>query len=126
LTPVHTLWPFFAKTGVLQHGEGHPAVVGARLGVLQDRGHLLEVLRPEEKRRVAHRLAREQRQRLRLDLEDLLPVEARDGDVPVRDLTEAGLILGDGERVLVNELRHHPPPSSRDPGDSALRDREVI
>ena len=67
---------------VLQQLERDEPVVGRRLGVVEDRAQLREVPGPQEVRDVAHRLGREQGQRLGLDLEEAGGPPASNVDTP--------------------------------------------
>ena len=75
---------------VLEQLQRHELVVLRRLLVLEDARKLLQVRRAEQVRHVDHRLLGQERERLGLDLDDVLAVRALDdrdvlrGQQPVR------------------------------------------
>ena len=72
---------FRRDIGVTQELQGNVLVVFAGFRVAQNIGHLLLVRWAEHKRGVVESVLRQQRQRLRIHLEDLLSFKLRDGDV---------------------------------------------
>ena len=102
----HRQHPAGRDVRVLQQVQRHEPVVGRGLRVVEDPPQLREVGRPQEVRDVAHRLEREQPQRLRLDLEErasrrLDGRHALGGDQAVRRLVGAAR-----QQVGVGELGH--------------------
>jgi hypothetical protein len=92
--------------GVLEHRERHHAVVLARLGVIEDGGDLLQVLRPQEEIDVVEGLVRQQRERLGIDDEHLLIAELFDADVFLRQQAVFGVVGSPSSRSsLVVESR---------------------
>ncbi|OQB91308.1 MAG: hypothetical protein BWX86_02049 [Verrucomicrobia bacterium ADurb.Bin122] len=89
--------------GVLQQREGHIAVVGAGLGVVEDRRDLFQVLRAQQKAALAHRRLREEGDRLGRDLENLTPLEGRGAHALLGDQTVLGVIRTVRIDVLVEE-----------------------
>ena len=106
---------------VLEQVEGDEAVVVAGLRVVEDVAQLLQVARAQEVGDVAHRLARDQRQRLGLDLQEraLRRLERADevgGQLPV------GRGVGPQRQQLgEREVRHRPPRYDGSPGDPDSR-----
>ena len=92
--------------GVPQHGHRYAPIVGGGLGIDQYGGHLLEMRGPEEKRHITKRLAGKEGQRLRRYLEHILALEARDGNVVLRDQTVSCGVGAEGEGLLVDEVGH--------------------
>ena len=97
--------------GVPQQRDRHAAVVRGRLGVGEDRRHLLEVLGAKEEGDVPQRLVGEEREPLGIHLEDLLAVELRGGDVLLGQEAVLCRVLPQRERVLVRKFRHRAAPS---------------
>ncbi len=91
--------------GIAQQRHCHDPVVRRGFRVAQDPAHGLVVLRAKHEGNVAHRLVGEDGQRLGVDREDLLALEGPDGNVLLRALhfPVAGLVLAQGERILVDE-----------------------
>jgi hypothetical protein len=67
--------PPAAISAFLSSVERDVAVVGRRLGVIEDGGDLLEMFRPQVERRVVEGVAGEEREGFRGHLEDFLPLE---------------------------------------------------
>ena len=86
---------------VLQQLEGDEAVVGRGLGVVEDGGDLLEVLRPKEEIDVVEGLVRQQRERLGIDGEQLFVADLFDADVFLRQQAVFGVIGAEFEEFLV-------------------------
>ncbi|SAC80206.1 Uncharacterised protein [Enterobacter cloacae] len=82
-TGILTGWQnaFRRDIGVTQELQGNVLIVFAGFRVTQNIGHLLLMGRTEHKRGVVESVLRQQRQRLRIHLEDLLSFKLRDGDV---------------------------------------------
>ena len=78
--------------GVLEQRQRHVTVVGRGLGVVEDRGDLLEVLGPQEEGAVVERLLRQEGERLRLDLEDLPALEDGRLDALLREQAVGGVV----------------------------------
>ena len=102
----HREHPARGDVGVLEQVEGNELVVGARLGVVDDRAQLGEVARPQQVRDIADRLHGEQAQDLGLDLEEgaitqLYRAHAVAGDQAVRRR-----VRPQRQRVDVGELGH--------------------
>src|SRR6185369_15390467 len=91
--------------GVAQHRQRNVAVVVGSLGIVEDRGDLPQMLLAQQERAVAKRLVRKVRERLRIDLYDLLAVERGRRDELVREQAVLGLVLGVRKKFLVGELR---------------------
>mmetsp|Transcript_107968 Transcript_107968/g.287454 ORF Transcript_107968/g.287454 Transcript_107968/m.287454 type:complete len:685 (+) Transcript_107968:206-2260(+) len=96
--------------GVLQQLQGHEAVVRGRLGVLEDIGELLEVVRSEEVLYVDNRLRRQAVQNFALHPHKLLPGwQCERGDavrrqLPVLGVHRRGVVV---EELLVLEGRRY-------------------
>ena len=82
-TGILTGWQnaFRRDIGVTQELQGNVFIVLAGFRVAQNIGHLLLMRRTEHKRGVVECVLRQQRQRLRIHLEDLLSFKLGDGDV---------------------------------------------
>ena len=107
-------------SGILARGEDHPggdarvaqhvecdeAIVGRRLGIVQDPAQLAEVPRPEEVAHVAHRFGSEPRQGRRIDQEDRLAAEGVGRDPITLDAAVGRPVLAVGEHLLELEVRH--------------------
>ena len=89
--------------GILEHREGDHAVVFARFLVVEDRGNLLQVLRPQEEVDVMKRLIREQRERLGIDDEHLFLAQFFDADVILRQQAVFSVVGAEFEERLVVE-----------------------
>ena len=137
--PVQTRWPFLpmivavpvswhigssnpAATAALREGQGNAPVVGRRFGIVEDRRDLGEVRRAVQKRDIPQGFPRQKLERLRLDLEDLLPLEGRCANEIRIELAVTGRIRGQWERVLVGELWHDRllPKKSRRGGSTLV------
>jgi hypothetical protein len=91
--------------GVFQQRVCDVAVVVGGLGVLEDRGDLLKVLRAQEEIRVVKRLAGEVGERLGRDLQDFATLERRGADALFREQAILGVIGAEREGILVEEGR---------------------
>ena len=89
--------------GVAQEGHGHALVVGRGLRIGEDLRHLLVVRGPQEEGGLAHGLARQPGQHRRLDLEHVRALEARHRQAFLAEEPVAGVVGGEGERILVLE-----------------------
>ena len=89
--------------GVLQEGERHVAVVLARLRVVQDRRHLLEVFGAEEEGGVAVRGLREERERLRRDLQDFAPLKSPGANALLGKQPIFRLVVAERQGILVKK-----------------------
>ena len=96
---------------VLEEVERDEAVVGRGLGVVEDAPELREVPRPEQVGDVAHRLARQQGQRLGLDPEERLAGGLEGGDVVLGDEAVGRLVVAQRQKLLELERWHGAPPS---------------
>jgi hypothetical protein len=92
---------------VAQHREGDIAVVVARLGIVQNGGHLREMGRPQHERAVPERRARHRSERLRGDLENRLPLELANGNAVAGQEIIFGFVFPERERVLVLKSGRH-------------------
>ena len=99
--------------GVLQQLEGDEAVVGRRLGVVEDGRQLGEVAGPQQVGDVAHGLAGEQRERLGLDLQEALAGGLEGRHAVGREQPVGGVVRPERQQVLVGELGHSGNGTSR-------------
>jgi len=81
--------------------QRHVAIVLAGFRIGEDIRHLLLVRRTQHKRRVVEGLLRQQGQRLGFNFEDLVALELRYGDVITGKQIVFGIILFEGERILI-------------------------
>ena len=118
--------------GVLEQVEGHEAVVGRGLRVVENLPQLREVTGPKQVRDVAHGLAREERESLRIDAEKGLTERLEGRHMIGRHEAKGRVVVAERERVLRREGAHrgredtpraHRPATGfrpNRPGDSKL------
>ena len=78
----------------------------AGLGVVENGGYLLEVSRSHQERDVPHRVPREPRQHLGVDLENLVTVEGGHRNAGAVELAIGSVVVREGEWVLPEVLSH--------------------
>ena len=108
--------------GVLEQVEGDEAVVGARLGIVEDVAQLLEVPGSQQVLDVADRGRGEQPQRRRLDLQEGSSTCLDGGHTLGREQPVGRLVGAEGEQVGVGELGHGTslrPPSHPSRGQAS-------
>ncbi len=91
--------------GVAQHRERDISIVRGGLGVVEDGGDLLEMLRAEQERTVAHRLAGEVSQGLGVHLENLTACKRGGRDEVLCQEAIRRLVFTKRERFLIAEGR---------------------
>jgi len=96
---------------VLEELERDDAIVGGRFGVAQDRRELLQMPWAQEVGDVAHRFAREERERLRLNLQERRSSSLERRDVVLREKAIGGLVGTEWEDVLVRKRHGGVSPS---------------
>ena len=123
--PVKTNWPFLPLTmavpvswhdgqhaaggdrRVLQQVEGHEAVVGRRLGVVEDVGAAgCRWPGPQQVGDVAHRLAGEQREDLGLDPQEPVAARLERRHAVGREQPVGRVVGAEGQQFLVGEVGH--------------------
>ena len=92
--------------GVLEQVEGDETVVGRRLRIVEDVAELLQVAGTEQVRDVAHRLLRQQREDLGLDLHEAALWRVEGGHTVCGQSAVRRVVLADGQQVLVGVVRH--------------------
>ena len=120
-TPPAAMHAFFSSSSATN------AVVGRRLGVVEDRRELREVAGPQQVRDVVHRLPGQQRQRLGIDLQEAAAAGLERRHVVGREQAVRRVVGAERQHVLVGELGHAedrtvraPNPSSRRPTEASM------
>ena len=89
---------------VFQQGHGHIAVVARSFGIVQNRGHHFQVLRPQKKSDIPHSGLGQHGERFRLNFQDGLALELGCFDVVRGQKGVFGLILTQGERLAIRKF----------------------
>ena len=91
--------------GIAQHRQRDGTVIFSRFRIVQDRDHLLKVLRAQLERDLFHRGFRQIGQCLWLDLQDRPTVEIDSFDKLISQQTIISLILAEWKLLLIVEWR---------------------
>ncbi len=126
--PVHTRCPFLpmhdrgagvlahrqhlagGDVGILEEIEGDEAVVGGRLGIVEDGAKLAQMGGTQEMRAIDHRLLRQKRQRRRFDHQHGLAGEGGARHVIGGEPAIGRLVLPQGKHVVKDEIAHPARP----------------
>ena len=92
------------RFGVAQEGQGDVLVVFAGFGILEDLGDLFVVGAAQQEVGVVEALARQQRERFGLDLDDLVAFEFTFGDIVLGEQVVLGLVLAELEHRRILEF----------------------
>ena len=94
---------FCGNFRVAQELQGDVLIVLAGFRVVKNGGNLLLMRRTQHKGGIVEGLLRQQRQGLRLDFQDFLPLELGNGDVLFGEQIIFGVVMGKREGVLVDK-----------------------